>query len=242
MSDPRTAWNGRGSDDRKSVAVANRSVLWKFADLLPHARPCWCNECWNKYHSLMYRERQGLPLVGRIAKPRPCEGCGYSFTPADNQHKKARFCDVKCLAASKGNASFPDSSRVYWPKCYECGGVFGPYRERKSKWLCDTCRPVARSRAAKDIARRKNNKRRKAQMGERYRFRDIAERDGWRCHLCGKKVPDRPHQGRPLDPEIDHLIPVSAGGTDDPSNVALAHRRCNGARGADGPAQLRLTA
>lgn len=101
-------------------------------------------------------------------------------------------------------------------------------------------RPAARARAAKDINRRKSSKRRKARMGERYRFIDIAERDGWRCHLCGGKVPQREHRGRPLDPEIDHLVPVSAGGSDEPSNVALAHRKCNMSRGARGSAQLRL--
>lgn len=243
MSDPRTAYDGRGSDDRKVVAVVNGIRKQRHPELLamlPHQRPCWCRECLNLYSALKHRKREGLPLVGRIAQPRSCEGCGYSFTPHDHRHRVGRFCSRLCITASKGKTAFPNSSRIYWPRCYECGGVFGPYSERKSNWLCDTCRPVARARAAKDINRRKNSKRRRVALGERYSFRQIAERDGWRCHLCGKRVPDRPHKGRPLDGEIDHLVPVSAGGIDDPSNVALAHRRCNMSRGARGPAQLRL--
>jgi 5-methylcytosine-specific restriction endonuclease McrA len=43
-----------------------------------------------------------------------------------------------------------------------------------------------------------------------------------------------------LDPEIDHLVPVSAGGSHTWDNVALAHRRCNYERREVGPAQLRL--
>lgn len=214
----------------------------KFDGLLPHHSPCWCKECANEYSRLQFRERKGHPLVGRLAKPRPCEGCGYSFTPADSAHKKARFCGQKCIAASQGQSAFPDSSRIYWRTCNECSVVVGPFKTRAPKWLCDTCRPIARARAAKDINRRKSSKRRGAKLAGRYRFREIAERDGWRCHLCGKRVPDRPHTGKPLDAEIDHLIPISAGGTDDPVNVALAHRKCNMARSNTGPAQLRLAA
>ena len=243
MSDPRTVWDGRGSDDRKGVAVAYGRRKHRHPELLarlPHSRPCWCRECINVYAMLKDRKNKGHPLDGLLAESRSCESCGYSFTPPGCARKTGRFCSKECRWFALGNGTPPGSSRIYWPRCYECGGVFGPYKERKSKWLCDVCRPVARARAAKDINRRKNSKRRRAALGEKYSFRQIAERDGWRCHLCGKKVPDRPHEGRPLDGEIDHLVPVSAGGVDDPSNVALAHRRCNLARGARGAAQLRL--
>jgi 5-methylcytosine-specific restriction endonuclease McrA len=39
---------------------------------------------------------------------------------------------------------------------------------------------------------------------------------------------------------IDHLVPVSAGGKDSLSNVRLAHRSCNCARGVGGSVQLML--
>jgi 5-methylcytosine-specific restriction endonuclease McrA len=53
-------------------------------------------------------------------------------------------------------------------------------------------------------------------------------------------VPNREHRNRPLDPEIDHLVPVSAGGAHVWVNVALSHRRCNYERREVGAAQLRL--
>ena len=63
---------------------------------------------------------------------------------------------------------------------------------------------------------------------------EIAARDGWRCHICGKRVAK-------ADVSIDHLIPVSAGGPNLKTNVALAHLRCNNRRGAGRiPAQLRF--
>jgi hypothetical protein len=43
-----------------------------------------------------------------------------------------------------------------------------------------------------------------------------------------------------VGPTIDHLIPVTDDGIDDPVNVALAHRLCNSSRQAGGEVQLRL--
>lgn len=68
---------------------------------------------------------------------------------------------------------------------------------------------------------------------ERVKRADIWRRDGGRCHICGK----------PCDPNnwhLDHLIPLSIGGTHEPKNVAVSHPRCNMVRGNRGAAQLRL--
>jgi len=93
--------------------------------------------------------------------------------------------------------------------------------------------------AARDINRRKNAKRRGAGSGG-YRLSDVGDRDGWRCHLCGKKVNPTLSGMHEMGPTVDHLVPVSAGGLDELVNVALAHRRCNTTRRDVGPAQLRL--
>lgn len=70
---------------------------------------------------------------------------------------------------------------------------------------------------------------------EPYDREEIFSRDGWRCHICGGIVRD--------DPSIDHLVPISKGGSDAPINVRLAHLSCNISRGAGRiPAQLLLIA
>ncbi|MEV1331137.1 HNH endonuclease signature motif containing protein [Micromonospora costi] len=59
----------------------------------------------------------------------------------------------------------------------------------------------------------------------------IYERDGWACWLCEEPV-DR-HLIGTLDhwrPSLDHVIPKSQGGPDDPSNLRLAHWWCNSVR------------
>lgn len=115
---------------------------------------------------------------------------------------------------------------------------------------CDACDVLFVARCSTQrwcsmrCSRRIHNKKREAKKrnarSEPYTLRYIAERDGWRCHLCGGKVPDRRYAARDDDATVDHLIPVSHGGDDIRSNVALAHNRCNWERGNKGLAQLRL--
>lgn len=47
--------------------------------------------------------------------------------------------------------------------------------------------------------------------------RRILERDGYRCRACG----------RPGRLEVDHVVPVSRGGGDDPANLQALCRTCH---------------
>jgi len=63
---------------------------------------------------------------------------------------------------------------------------------------------------------------------------DIAERDGWRCGVCRRRVNPRFAWPHPKSPSLDHIIPLSEGGKHDPANVRLAHLGCNIVRGNRG--------
>lgn len=102
-----------------------------------------------------------------------------------------------------------------------------------------------RFKASRDRWRRENwdkvldsNARRRAQIRttevERFSRSQIYDRDGGRCHICGKSVARE-------DFVIDHLVPLSKGGTHTRDNVRVAHDSCN-LRRSDGriPAQLLL--
>jgi 5-methylcytosine-specific restriction endonuclease McrA len=84
----------------------------------------------------------------------------------------------------------------------------------------------------KAVQRRHEARKRGAQRTEAVRLRILAERDGWRCHICGKLVTKK-------NWSMDHLVPISKGGDHTYDNVSLAHVSCNGRR-QDGrtPAQL----
>ena len=62
------------------------------------------------------------------------------------------------------------------------------------------------------------------------RRRDVARayvmaRDRMVCHLCGRRV-------RVDELHLDHVIPLSLGGSHDVGNLRVAHARCNTAKGA----------
>jgi len=109
------------------------------------------------------------------------------------------------------------STAVSYGNCVWCGKLFA-YRASRPQVYCQ---PSHAHRAGK---------RRFHPIG--MTRRQIYERDGWICHICGESVVDRPYRGGNLDPTCDHVIPVAHGGTDYPSNLRLAHNICNSLRGA----------
>jgi len=64
-----------------------------------------------------------------------------------------------------------------------------------------------------------------------YQAREMyARRDGWTCQLCGGGIPHLPVSNDAHNLTIDHIRPVSAGGSDHPSNVRAAHQACKHSR------------
>jgi hypothetical protein len=59
-------------------------------------------------------------------------------------------------------------------------------------------------------------------IGKRLRF-EIFKRDRFRCVYCGRTPTEAVL-------EVDHLVPVAGGGTDDPANLFTACRDCNSGR------------
>lgn len=64
-----------------------------------------------------------------------------------------------------------------------------------------------------------------------YRPEDIYERDGWRCGICRTLIDQSLGIADAMGKTIDHIIPLSRGGIDAPSNVQAAHRWCNSMKG-----------
>lgn len=84
-------------------------------------------------------------------------------------------------------------------------------------------------------ARKANYHKRRAQkrgtQAEDIRPIDIYERDGWLCGLCSTTVdPGRAWPDR-MSPSLDHILPLSKGGTHTHENVQLAHLTCNVSKG-----------
>jgi 5-methylcytosine-specific restriction endonuclease McrA len=155
-------------------------------------------------------------------------GTGRTYCSPECSHEAQRRQDRDRLLSKRGPRILIGAS------CPECGDCFvversgGPTRV----YCSDAC--------AKRNWRRRDKKTRSKRIRdgasrESIDLAKIAERDGWRCHICKRKVTRRTWS-------LDHLIPLSDGGPHTHANVALAHRLCNAKRGAHGAAQLRLAA
>jgi len=59
----------------------------------------------------------------------------------------------------------------------------------------------------------------------------IYERDGWTCGICLEPVDPAVPPNTTWGATLDHIVPRSKGGNDQPENLRLAHRWCNSVRG-----------
>ena len=60
----------------------------------------------------------------------------------------------------------------------------------------------------------------------------VYERDGWRCGICFEAVDRELSWPDPLSASLDHVVPLSRGGSHQLTNVQCAHLVCNVRKGA----------
>lgn len=153
--------------------------------------------------------RNGSPLVAQRnweTEERPCFVCGQQERVGI---KSRKFCSPRCERHwMRHGGEVPTAS-----ECRQCGAAIDltsvsrkGYRQRASTALCKPCRQSTRW----------------AMTAE-----ELADRDGRTCGICGADVDltlPYPSDGFAT---VDHVVPRSAGGPDDGSNLQLAHYRCN---------------
>ena len=133
--------------------------------------------------------------------------------------------------------------------CKDCGTYVG----LQIPWVttrCHTCQiayEFARYKASKEAQRNARRKSRRtdvamarkawAKVTKRVDFPIVAhrfsplhvlQRDKWTCQVCGVITPEQ-HRGKnlPDSPEVDHIVPVSRGGSHTWRNVRCLCRACN---------------
>jgi hypothetical protein len=237
----------------------------------PGRWPVWCEACRAaNAPSAAKREPRGLCSCGRkIVPPRRrfcsdrcvnrelrsegywrrsgrerghCITCGIAVPALPDGRAAWKCAQCKAIRAAERDRVRQDAQagahRISYVDCVRCGAVEVRHTSKGRATFCSECRKAARS----DRNRRKNAQRRGAAKGVPYTLGQVAERDGYRCHLpdCGRKVNMALPGSHPMGPTIDHLIPISAGGLDCLTNVRLAHRACNCRRQCGGAVQLLL--
>lgn len=152
------------------------------------------------------------------------------------------FCSRKCKDLAK-NRVLRDATRAAKPerRCVWCGVEFPSTMRADARFCSAECNYKAHSQAHAYRKRLGVDAKFKPRKNPLIRFVDIAERDGWRCQLCGGRVSKTRTFPDPLAASLDHILPVSLGGSNEPSNVQLVHLRCNCSKRATARGeQLRL--
>jgi len=149
---------------------------------------------------------------------------------------------VKEIAALRRIASYVERPKLRRSECRLCGSrlIVKTLKQR----LCETCRPVAVKAAKRKSRLTPASRASKSKYKAKRRLRTelhaeaidpikVFDRDGWKCKLCGVDTP-RSLRGKTSSrsPELDHVIPLSRGGTHTWGNVQCACRKCNGSKGA----------
>ncbi|ABD58316.1 HNH endonuclease [Mycobacterium phage Llij] len=187
-----------------------------------------------------YREEHGAWREKRRMRsyPETCGVCGRTF---DAKRKGQALCSVECQFAVRNRAAHEanrqSSIQRRLPVLYTGDGVVRATHRTWTSGLCASCGEwfVAGVRArycSKRCAERARSERRRAReagvtTSSRVRRREIFERDGYRCHLCGEMTDPTQQVPHPRAPTIDHVLPLSRGGSHEPANCRCACFLCN---------------
>ncbi len=105
------------------------------------------------------------------------------------------------------------------------------YRQAHRTEASEYQKKYTQTKAGKNIHRKGKHKRRALKMGVEYEVfnsNEIFERDGYICQNCGCKTrPDFKNPYHPLYPNLDHIIPLSQGGSHTRLNTQCLCRQCN---------------
>jgi hypothetical protein len=105
-----------------------------------------------------------------------------------------------------------------------------PFNRRNQAWIARNPEKYASLKRAAGSLRRARQKTNGPY--EHIDALDVWTRDGGRCGICGRLVD-------PIEFEVDHIIPISRGGSHRMSNVQVAHRSCNRRKAAKIPSAPR---
>lgn len=175
-----------------------------------------------------------------------CDTCGGAFV----SRRERKYCTPAC-EPRHDNREFRLGIDYIPPvrTCCCCGLQWSAIRRIGRSQYCQTPE-CQQARAAKAREMRKRSKRGKSHVqrakrhGRRYGYFNVLrvfERDRWTCQLCGVKTP-KALRGTcdQRAPEVDHIVPIAAGGDHVMENLQCACRRCNGEKQARPAGQLWL--
>jgi HNH endonuclease len=158
-----------------------------------------------RWRSSMRRRLKRRPDVYRFWHP----GMG------DGENRNCKFC---------GRLFCPDLSRP----CKIPGAPFSVIQYQQRSFCTSICSVGLGYYSTHDDGR---DVRTKASRTDPINRSAALERDDWRCYLCGRPTIKGASSGNGRGASIDHIVPISANGTDNSDNIRCACIRCNREKG-----------
>lgn len=187
---------------------------------------CKCLKCGDVKKVSAQVVRSGHQIIG-------CAACAEieRLSKEQAQHEVRAAREQARHEARKIKAEDKQRERVYkltHMVCNECGNIFTAKKLRDA--YCSTeCRNKHNNRYHE--IKRRHRIRENGKIEYSISLTRLAKRDNHICYLCGCKVDMNADKNADAYGSIDHVIPVSKGGTHTWNNVRLAHRGCNTKKG-----------
>jgi hypothetical protein len=201
-------------------------------------------ECrFNYLHERKAKREQAIELA-KQNKPIPvrtCHICGITFQSNTN----ANYCSGKCRKEKARIKALEYDKKKFIPKtfnCKQCGkSVTTQYGDKLDTFCSKKCNKKYTKRLIE-----RNHRKRARKYGCEYkpvRPVKIFERDNWHCRICGRPTTKKLRGTiKPNAPELDHIIPLSLGGSHTEINLQCACRECNINKSNKAKAQMFLFA
>mgnify|MGYP006921428361 CR=1 FL=1 len=184
----------------------------------------------------------------RMSSEFQCRHCGKRCRQTAGPKQKGLYCSRKCAAIANRNKtkfrSLPNYTKAI------CCGVMAwvrLWREPKTKvvtecllWInCEICgdrtqRKTVLQRRCKSCSkmgdknyRHRRRCREKGGSVGRVCPARVFQRDEYACYICGRATNRNLDVNHDLYPNMDHVIPLSRGGSHTMDNLRCACRRCN---------------
>lgn len=164
----------------------------------------WCKPCMRAYYRAKNKPE------GVTDDPRPCVRCGTTYAP--KAQRSSVYCSCACKDAARNERRSAATVAAKPARaCVQCGADMRQSMRADAKFCSADCNASAH------------------QLGRKFRNRrvGIADRDNWVCGICHGPIAWGLGYPNPECLSLDHVLPVSRGGSSEPENLQAAHWICN---------------